>query len=170
MGRVCLGLGGGVGYHRCVVLTCGARPPHTHACTQTLSLLCSTLAWQQRQGSVNGGGGAGMQLKYEDDGAASSASSALSAAAASGGANGGLLYPRVQGGGGAMGGGGGAVGGGGGGKPVIVYASRTHAQLSQVRSQQGGRVQQPVVLSFCVGCVCVRVCAASPTSSTSNPI
>ena len=65
-----------------------------------------------------------MQLKYEDEGAGGSA---LAAAA-----NGvGLLYPRAQGAVPASAGGGpGAVGGGG--KPVVVYASRTHAQLSQV--------------------------------------
>lgn len=66
-----------------------------------------------------------MQLNYEEG------PSALSSAAAGGG-GGGLLFPRVQGGGG---GSGGAVGGalGPGGKPVVVYASRTHAQLAQVR-------------------------------------
>lgn len=73
-----------------------------------------------------------MQLKYEDG-----PSSAL-ASAAGAGPNGGLLYPRVQGGGSVMGaagavmGGGCGGGGGGGGRPVVVYASRTHAQLSQV--------------------------------------
>jgi len=103
---------------------------------KTLSLLCSTLAWQQSYspdkdnatfaaaggggccggggGAKAGGGGGGMALRYESD-----ATSLFSRPPPTNGGGIGLkagvgFLPGPQ------------------GKPVIVYASRTHSQLTQV--------------------------------------
>lgn len=97
---------------------------------KTLSLLCSTLAWQQTYDPaadphVNAAGG--VVLKYEQENAV-------------------LARPPVLNGGG----GGGAVGAGvsfkpGGGKerPAVVYASRTHSQLTQVVKELKSTTYRP---------------------------
>lgn len=101
---------------------------------KTLSLLCSTLAWQQSYspdkdnaafaaaggccggtGKVASNGGGGMALRYETD----HSTSLLSRPSVINGGGIGLkagvgFLPGPQ------------------GKPVIVYASRTHSQLTQV--------------------------------------
>jgi regulator of telomere elongation helicase 1 len=83
---------------------------------KTLCLLCSALAWQQTQGGPMAAGGGPSAAPNDANGGPGSAWAAAAA----------LLglpenMPPPSG-----------LGPGGGRKPTILYASRTHSQLSQV--------------------------------------